>query len=42
MLAIVQAPMSLEDAVEDALQLIADTAEQAARLVAIGRTFSIG
>ena len=39
MLGIVQAPMSLEDAVEDALQLIADTAEQAARLVAIGRVF---
>ncbi len=42
MLGIVQAPMSLEDAVADALQLIADTAEQAARLVAIGRVFSIG
>ena len=42
MLSIVQAPMSLEDAVEDALQLIADTAEQAARLVAIGNTLSIG
>ena len=41
MLGIVQAPMSLEDAVEDAMQLIADTAEQAARLVAIGRAFSI-
>ncbi len=37
MLGIVQAPMSLEDAVEDALQLIADTAEQAARLVMIGK-----
>ncbi len=37
MLGIVQAPMSLEDAVEDALQLIADAAEQAARLVAIGQ-----
>lgn len=42
MLGIVHAPMSLEDAVEDALQLIADTAEQAARLIAIGRVFSIG
>ena len=37
MLGIVQAPMSLEDAVADAPQLIADTAEQAARLVTIGR-----
>ena len=37
MLGIVQAPMSLEDAVDDALQLIADTAEQAARLVMIGK-----
>ncbi len=37
MLGIVQAPMSLEDAVEDAIQLLADTAEQAARLVAIGQ-----
>ncbi len=37
MLGIVHAPMSLEDAVEDALQLIADTAEQAARLVLIGK-----
>ena len=37
MLGIVHAPMSLEDAVEDALQLIADTAEQAARLVVIGK-----
>ncbi|MDE0317975.1 MAG: glycerate kinase [Candidatus Poribacteria bacterium] len=37
MLGIVQAPMSLEDAVEDAMQLIADTAEQAARLIAIGK-----
>ena len=36
MLGIVQAPMSLENAVEDAVQLIADTAEQAARLVMIG------
>ena len=42
MLGIVQAPMSLEDAVEDAMQLIADAAEQAARLVAIGMHFSIG
>ena len=40
MLGIAQAPMSLEDAVEDALQLIADTAEQAARLIAIGNSFS--
>ena len=40
MLGIVQAPMSLEDAVENALQLIADTAEQAARLIAIGNSFS--
>ena len=37
MLGIVQAPMSLEDAVEDALQLITDTAEQAARLIAVGQ-----
>lgn len=37
MLGIAHAPMSLEDAVEDALQLIADTAEQAARLVMIGK-----
>ena len=37
MLGIVHAPMSLEDAVEDALRLIADTAEQAARLVMIGK-----
>ena len=36
MLGIVQEPMSLEDAVGDASRLIADTAEQAARLVAIG------
>ena len=36
MLGIVQEPMSLEVAVEDATQLIADTAEQAARLVVIG------
>ncbi|MCY3724754.1 MAG: glycerate kinase [Candidatus Poribacteria bacterium] len=36
MLGIVQEPMSLEDAVTDASRLIADTAEQAARLVAIG------
>lgn len=42
MLGIVQAPMSLDDAVEDAPQLIADTAEQAARLIAIGNTFNIG
>lgn len=40
MLGIVQAPMSLEDAVEDAPQLIADTAEQAARLITIGNSFN--
>ncbi len=40
MLGIVQAPMSLDDAVEDAPQLIADTAEQAARLITIGNSFS--
>lgn len=38
-LGIAQAPISLEDSVENALQLIEDTAEQAARLVAIGNTF---
>ena len=38
MLGIVQEPMSLEDAVGDAVRLIADTAEQAARLVAIGQS----
>ena len=37
MLGIVQEPMSLEVAVEEATRLIADTAEQAARLLAIGR-----
>ncbi len=37
MLGIVHAPMSLEDAVEDALQLIADTAEQVVKLVMIGK-----
>ena len=37
MLGIVQEPMSLEVAVEDATRLIADTAEQAARLIAIGQ-----
>ena len=36
MLGIVQEPMSLENAVTDASRLIADTAEQAARLVVIG------
>ena len=36
MLGIVQEPMSLEDAVVDAQRLIANTAEQAARLVALG------
>ena len=39
MLGIVQAPMPLENAVEDAPQLIADIAEQAARLVMIGSAF---
>ena len=42
MLGIAQEPMSLEDAVADAPQLIADTAEQAARLVAIGNVFNTG
>ena len=37
MLGIVQEPMSLEDAVEDATRLIANTAEQAARLIRIGQ-----
>ncbi|MDE0467512.1 MAG: glycerate kinase [Candidatus Poribacteria bacterium] len=37
MLGIVQEPMSLEDAVGDASRLIADTAEQAARLIRIGK-----
>ena len=37
MLGIVQEPMSLEDAVGDASRLIADTAEQAARLIRIGQ-----
>ena len=36
MLGIAQTPMSLEDAVSDAVLLIADTAEQAARLLSIG------
>lgn len=36
MLGIVHAPMSLKDAVANAVKLITDTAEQAARLVAIG------
>ncbi|RKU25027.1 glycerate kinase [Candidatus Poribacteria bacterium] len=36
MLGIAQTPMSLEDAVSDAVPLIADTAEQAARLLSIG------
>jgi len=36
MLGILQEPMSLEDAVGEASRLIADTAEQAARLIAIG------
>ena len=38
MLGIVQEPMELEDAVADASRLIADTAEQAARLIAIGHS----
>ncbi len=38
MLAIVQQPMSLEQASADASRLIADTAEQAARLLNIGST----
>ena len=41
MLGIVQEPMSLEVAVEDATRLIADTAEQAARLVVIGNKLRI-
>ena len=36
MLGIVQEPMELEEAVKDAARLIADAAEQAARLIAIG------
>ncbi len=36
MLGIAQTPMTLEDAVSDAVHLIADTAEQAARLLSIG------
>ncbi len=36
MLGIAQEPMELEDAVKDAARLIADAAEQAARLIAIG------
>ncbi len=39
MLGIVQEPMSLELAVADASRLIADTAERAARLMAIGQKF---
>ena len=38
MLGIVQEPMELEDAVADAARLIADTAEQAARLIIIGHS----
>ena len=38
MLGIVQEPMSLENAVTDASRLIADTAEQAARLITIGHS----
>ena len=37
MLGIVQEPMALDDAVGDATRLIADTAEQAARLVLVGK-----
>ena len=40
MLGIVQEPMSLENAVTDASRLIADIAEQAARLIAIGDALS--
>lgn len=40
MLGIAQTPMSLEDAVSDAVPLIADTAEQAARLLSIGNLTS--
>ena len=40
MLGIVQEPMTLENAVGDASRLIADTAEQAARLVVIGDSIS--
>lgn len=39
MLGIVHEPMSLEFAVADASRLIADTAERAARLIAIGQKF---
>ena len=42
MLGIVQEPMSLEGAVKDATRLIADTAEQAARLIRIGNKIRIG
>ena len=38
MLGIAQEPMSLENAVTDAPRLIADTAEQAARLITIGQS----
>ena len=41
MLGIVQEPMSLNDAIGDATRLIADTAEQAARLVVIGNRMPI-
>ena len=41
MLGIVQEPMSLNDAIGDATRLIADTAEQAARLVVIGNKMPI-
>ena len=41
MLGIVQEPMELAEAVTDAPRLIADTAEQAARLVVVGNKMSI-
>ena len=41
MLGIVQEPMSLENAVTDASRLIADIAEQAARLIKIGHRISL-
>ena len=42
MLGIAQEPMELADAVKDAVRLIADTAEQAARLIAIGGHSGLG
>lgn len=41
MLGIVQEPMSLENAVTDASRLVADIAEQAARLIKIGHRISL-